>query len=59
MEKFHGSGNKPLGQAKCMRGVHKMEPIGSHGEVSRQRVQATGTGEMRERGAQSGAHRRP
>ena len=35
-----------------------MEPIGFHEEVSRQREQATGTGEKRERGAQNEAHRR-
>ena len=27
--RFHG--NKPLGQAKCVRGVHRMEPIGVQG----------------------------
>ena len=51
--RFHGRGPKPLGEAKSVRGVRRMEGIGSHEEVSRPREQATGTGEMRERGAQN------
>ena len=47
----------PLGmfKGKLCEDTSGQEPIGAHGEVSRQRAQATGTGERRERGAQNGA----
>ena len=44
---------------KYVRGMHRMEPIASHGEVSWQREQDTGKSKMRERGAQNRAHSIP